>query len=66
VSIKKQQTCNALLAGSMHSTPTAALEVVLMLPPLGIYIKGEARLAIYSLNCLREFTRARFGHSAVF
>jgi hypothetical protein len=25
----------------MHFTPTAALEVILILPPLGIYIEGE-------------------------
>jgi hypothetical protein len=25
---------------SMHSTPTAALEFTMMLPPLGIYIEG--------------------------
>jgi hypothetical protein len=51
---------------SLHSTPTAALEVILMLPPLGIYIKGEARQAIYRLNCSEEFTRARIGHLEVF
>jgi hypothetical protein len=31
--------------GSMPSTPTAALEVILMLPPLDIYIEGGARQA---------------------
>jgi hypothetical protein len=36
------------------------------LPPLGIYIEGEARQATYRLNCSGEFTRARFGHSEVF
>jgi hypothetical protein len=50
----------------MHSTPTAALEVILILPPLDIYIEGEARQATYRLNCSGEFTRARFGHSEVF
>jgi hypothetical protein len=54
------------ITGSMHSTPTAALEVILMLPPLGIYIEGDARQATYRLNCSGEFTRARFGHSEVF
>jgi hypothetical protein len=54
------------IIGSIHSTSTAALEVILMLPPLGIYIQGEARQAIYRLNCSGEFTRARFGHSEVF
>jgi hypothetical protein len=50
----------------MHSTPTVALEVILMLPRLGIYIEGEARQATYRLNCSGEFIRARFGHSEVF
>jgi hypothetical protein len=36
---------------SMHSTPTAALEVILMFSPLGIYIEGEVRQATYRLNC---------------
>jgi hypothetical protein len=50
----------------MHSTLTAALEFILMLPPLGIYIEGEARHATYRLNCSGKFTRPRFGHSEVF
>jgi hypothetical protein len=50
----------------MHSTPTAALEVILMLPPLGICIEGEATQATHRLNCSGEFTRARFGNSEVF
>jgi hypothetical protein len=48
----------------MHST--AALEVILMMPALGIFIEGEARQATYRLNRTGEFTRARFGHSVVF
>jgi hypothetical protein len=51
---------------SMHSTPTAALEVILIWSPLGIYIEEEARQATYRLNCSGKFTRARFGHSDVF
>jgi hypothetical protein len=50
----------------MHSTPTAALEVILMLPPLCIYIEEESGQATYRLNCSGEFTRARFDHSEVF
>jgi hypothetical protein len=53
------------ITGSMYSTRTAALEVILMLPSLGIYIEGEAKQATYRLNCSGEFTRARFGHSEV-
>jgi hypothetical protein len=37
-----------------------------MLPPLGVYIEGEARQASYRLNCSGEFSRARFNHSKVF
>jgi hypothetical protein len=44
------------ITGSMHSTPTAALEVILML-------QEEAGQGTYRLNCSGEFTRARFGHS---
>jgi hypothetical protein len=48
---------------SIHFTLTAALKVmILMLPPLVIYIEGETRQATYRLNCSGEFTRARFGH----
>jgi hypothetical protein len=50
------------LQWSMHSTPTAALKVILMLSPLGIYIEGETRQVTYRLNCSGEFTRASFGH----
>jgi hypothetical protein len=34
----------------MHFTPTAVLEVILMLPPLGIYIDGEARHVNYRFS----------------
>jgi hypothetical protein len=54
------------ITGTMHSTPTADLEAILMLPPLGIYNEGEATQATYRLNCAGEFTRARFSHSEVF
>jgi hypothetical protein len=50
------------ITGSMHSTSTVALEVILMLPPLDIYIEGLARQATYRLICSGEFTRARFRH----
>jgi hypothetical protein len=47
----------------MHSTPTTALKVILMLLLNGFFIEGEARQAIYRLNSSGEFTRATFGHS---
>jgi hypothetical protein len=54
------------ITGSMHSTPTAALEVILMLLPLGIYIEAGTKQATYRLNYSGELTRARFGHSEIF
>jgi hypothetical protein len=54
-----QRLASVSITGSMHSTPIAALEVILILPPLGIYIEGEARQATYRLNCSGEFTRTR-------
>jgi hypothetical protein len=33
------------ITGGMRSTPTSALEVMLMLPPLHLFLKQEARLA---------------------
>jgi hypothetical protein len=69
VSIEKHHTCTALLVcitGSIHSTPIAALELILMLSPLDIYIEGEIRQGTYRLSCCGELTRARFEHSEVF
>jgi hypothetical protein len=37
------------ITGGMRSTPTSALEVMLMLPPLHFFIKQEARQAANSL-----------------
>jgi hypothetical protein len=49
----------------MYSIPTAALKVILVLPPLGIYIEEYARQETNRLNCSGE-DLARFGHSEVF
>jgi hypothetical protein len=54
------------ITGNIDSTPTTALEDILMLPPIGIYIAREARQETYRLHFSGEFTRARFGHSEVF
>ena len=39
------------ITGAMKGTPTASMEVVLNLPPLDIFIKGEARTAAYRIRC---------------
>jgi hypothetical protein len=54
------------VTGSMRSTPTSALETLLMLPPLGIFIEMESRQAVYRLKRIGRFKQARVGHSEVF
>jgi hypothetical protein len=53
------------VTGSMRSTPTSALEVLLMLPPLSIFIEKESRHAAYRLKCTGKFNRAKVGHSEI-
>src|ERR1044072_996394 len=38
------------ITGAIRSTPTAAMETMLNLPPLDIYVRGEARIAAYRLS----------------
>jgi hypothetical protein len=47
----------------MRSTPTSALEVMLMLPPLHLVIKQEARQAAYRLQGNGCSYVPNFGHS---
>jgi hypothetical protein len=44
-----QRLASVSITGIMHSTPNAALEVILILPRLGIQIEGEARQETYRL-----------------
>jgi len=44
---KIQRTACLLITGAMHSTPTAAMEVLLNLPPLHLIIQKEARITNY-------------------
>ncbi|XP_054281228.1 uncharacterized protein LOC128998898 [Macrosteles quadrilineatus] len=48
---KIQRVACLSITGAMRGTPTAALEVVLNLPPLDIIVKGEARMAAYRMAC---------------
>ena len=45
------------VTGSMRSTPTSALEALLMLPPLSIFIEKESRQAAYRLKCKGKLNR---------
>jgi hypothetical protein len=52
----KQYTKTSMLRdnGTMHTTPTGAMEALTGLPPLQLVIQGEARSAVYhlwSLGC---------------
>jgi RNase H len=50
----------------MRSTPTAALETLLMLPPLNIFIEKEARQVMYRLKCLGRLKNSRTGNSLIY
>ena len=54
------------ITGSMRSTPTAALETLLMLMPLNIFIEKEARQVMYRLKCSGRLKNSRIGHSLVY
>ena len=41
---KLQRLAYLCVTGAIRSTPTAAMETMLNLPPLDIYVRGEARI----------------------
>jgi hypothetical protein len=50
----------------MRSTPTAALEVALMLQPLNLFIEKEAMRTTYRLQKLGKLKITKYGHSNFF
>jgi hypothetical protein len=60
----QRMTCLGI-TGGMRSTPTSALEVMLMLPPLHLFIKQEARQAAYRLLLNGCSNVPNFEHSEV-
>jgi hypothetical protein len=50
----KRLACLAI-TGAMKTTPTAAMEVLLGLPPLHVMIKTEAQAGIYRLMCNQQW-----------
>jgi hypothetical protein len=64
VSVTISAACMCV-TGSMRSTPTSALEVLLMLPPLSILIEKESRHAAYRLKDTGRLNRAIVGHSEI-
>jgi hypothetical protein len=49
----QRMTCLAI-TGAMKSTPTAAMEVLLDLTPLDLFIMVETRMALYRLHILKQ------------
>ena len=47
---KLQRLACVLTTGAMRTTPTAALEIILNLPPLHIFMKMEAKITNYKLS----------------
>jgi hypothetical protein len=60
----QRMTCS-VITGCMRSSPTSALEVMLMLPPLNLFIKQEARQAANRLLRNGCSYVPNFGHSEV-
>jgi hypothetical protein len=60
----QRMTCLGI-TGGMRSTPTSALEVMLMLPPLHVFIKQEARQAANRLLGNGCCYVPNYGHSEV-
>jgi hypothetical protein len=52
------------ITGSMNSTPTAALEIMLNLPPLHICVEAEALKTAHRLHILKQwkFNSSSHGH----
>jgi hypothetical protein len=51
----------------MSTTPTAAIETLMALPPLQIVVEKEARQVAYRLHhCSILFKKSDWGHSAIF
>jgi hypothetical protein len=50
----------------MTSTLSAALETLLMLPPLNIFIEKEARQVMYRLKCSGRLRSTSTGHSMIY
>jgi hypothetical protein len=60
----QRMTC-LVITGGMRSSPMSALEVMLMLPPLHLFIKQEARQAANRLLRNECSYVPNFGHSEV-
>ncbi len=53
------------ITGAFRTTPTAALETLLSLPPLHTFVKREAMITSYRLNAIRQWKRGNLGHKRI-
>ncbi|KAI5731976.1 hypothetical protein M8J77_019254 [Diaphorina citri] len=62
----QRQACLGI-TGAMSTTPSLALDAILDLPPLDIYIKGMARAASYRLECNKTWKpkNPQLGHPRI-
>jgi len=54
-----------VITGAMKMTPTAAMEVLLGLPPLHVTTAAEAQAELYRLMCTQQWRpkSTNFGHT---
>jgi hypothetical protein len=52
------------ITGAMRTTPTAALEALLDLPPLHLYVEGQARLTAHRMRVGEDKTITNFQRAA--
>ena len=57
---KVQRLACITITSAFPSTPTAALEVLLQIPPIGIFLRGEAFMATYRLERGDMWTKRRY------
>jgi hypothetical protein len=64
---KIQRLACLAITGAMKTTPTAAMEVLLGLPPLRVKIEAEAQAGIYRLMCDQQWKPKsnNFGHQKI-
>jgi hypothetical protein len=53
------------ITGVIRSTPTAAMETLLNLPPIDIFIKGQARMGTYRLKYNDSWRNLEYEHSRI-
>ena len=54
-----------LITGAMRTTPTAALELIIGLTPITVYIKQEAMLACFRLQTNSQWVSNACGHTSI-